>query len=144
MRRSRVQITSPDHAGGLGLYGIQIALGVAYILDLAEAKSMITLTNSFTADAWALILLLGGLTAIMGALNAKAAPPKGMRVEMWACVVIAAASFIYEATLVIGNGWNGVVTTQILSAGVGASCALRALQVLRERRKVISVLSEVA
>lgn len=144
MPRSRLQITSPDHAGGLGLYGMQIALGVAYILGLAEARTMVTLTSALASDVWALVLLLGGLTAIMGALNAKTAPPKGMRVEMWACVVVAAASFTYEATLVAGNGWTGVVATQIYATGVGVSCTCRAVQVLRERRKVISVLGEVA
>lgn len=143
MPRSRVQITSPHHAGGLGLYGIQIALGAAYILDMAEAKSMQSLTNHIVEDAWALLLLLGGVAAIMGALNARAAPPRGMRAEMLACVVVAAASLVYEATLVIGNGWTEVVTTQIYAAGVGVSCALRAVQVMLERRRVVKVLGEV-
>ena len=144
MPRSRVHITTSTHAGGLSLYGIQVALGVAYILDLAVAKSMRDLTNSTMADVWALALLTGGLSALMGALHTRQSPAKGMRTEIIACIVIALASLVYEVTLVVGNGWLGVVTTQIYAVGVATGCGFRAWQAHRERNRVIVALGEVS
>lgn len=142
MPRSRVHITTSTHAGGLSLYGIQVALSVAYILDLAVAKTMHDLTSPTIADLWALILLIGGLSALMGAAHARQSPAKGMRTEIIACIIIALASLVYEVTLVIGNGWLGVVTTQIYVVGVSTGCVVRAWQVRRERNRVISALGE--
>lgn len=137
MMSNQVKITGSRHAYAVVQYFVQSALGLAYIVDLAQAKTMTDIGGPVLVSAWALILFFGGgvaaSAALLGANHMYTRP--ALLLEQVTLSIVGAASLWYEVTVAIGNGLT-VMTTQIQAVGVFAACVARVVQLHRERRKI--------
>ena len=140
MQTKKIEITTTTHAIAVGLYISQSVLGCLYVLHLAVAKSMTDITNPFFVDFWAFALFAAGATATAAVLSSKTNPLPALKVEMIAALALSGLSLWYEITLVISNGFVGVVTTQTYAVMVAIACFFRAVQIQKERRRVFRTL----
>lgn len=134
--RQRI-VTTPTNALTVTVYASQVGLGVAYLVGAAEARTMIDLVGPMMADAWALVLLLSSLLALVAVFTVKENVSRALMAEMFGATTVGIVSLLYEVTLLIGNGPLGVVTTQTYAIAFGVGCLARAWQIFREREGVL-------
>lgn len=134
--RQRI-VTTPTNALTVTVYASQVGLGVAYLVGAAEARTMVDLVGPMLADAWALVLLVSSLLALVAVFTVKENVERALMAEMFGATTVGVVSLIYEVTLLIGNGPLSVVTTQTYAIAVGVGCLARAWQIFRERAGVL-------
>lgn len=137
-----VTITTTTHALAVSIYALQAAQGALYLVGLAEAKTMTVWVGPVVASVWAMVLLVAGCAAVVATRLARESPMPALVAEAWACVALGAASAWYEVTLVVGNGWTEVVTTQSYALMVAVGCFCRLYQIRREHKRVTAALTE--
>ena len=133
-----VEIATPTHAWAVSIYVVQAFQGVLYMAGIAQAKGMTEMFNEQVPALWALVLVVagGGAAAAVFAARRPAYTLPALKMEMLCCLVIAAASLLYEVTLVYGNGPLAVATTQSYALMLIVGGIARAAQIRRERAKV--------
>jgi len=137
-------VTTPTHAIALTTYWSQVALGLLYTFDIAHARALTSLVGVRVSFLWALLLTASALACALAAHRAehKANPVHTLSVEEWGDWVLAAMLALYEASLVIDNGF-GVPTTQVFTAAVVVGALLRSRQIRKEQRRVSRALENV-
>ncbi|BDZ40833.1 hypothetical protein GCM10025865_01320 [Paraoerskovia sediminicola] len=128
-------VTTPTHALAVVAYWSQVILGLAYLTGLADALAMTELFGVRFTAVWAAWLLTSGLVCgvVVQATARERNPDRGLHVEFWAVLSLGAASTLYEATLIAGNGF-GVLTTQVYATAIAVGAVMRARQISIERR----------
>ena len=135
-----LEITTTTHAIAVSIYFLQSIQGMLYIVGLAQAVTMTAIAGPAVVGIWSLILVLGGALAALATRAAKKNPMPALKVEMWAIMALVVANLWYEATLVIGNGPLGVVTTQSYAIMLVVGCAARIVQIRKERKRILAAL----
>ena len=132
------RIISPGHPVAITTYMAAAFGGLLPVSGLAEAKGM---TDAFGASAVSLLGTLafvsGLLVATMALLSRYQEPTRHtLRVE---CIAVAVACLcwgFYEVTLVMGNGFNQVLFTQNWVTWPALGFFWRAIEIVREIRRV--------
>lgn len=139
-----VEIATPTHAWAVSIYVVQAFQGILYMVGIAQAKGMTEMLSEQVPALWALVLVVagGGAAAAVFAARRPAYTLPALRIELLCCLTIAAASLLYEVTLVYGNGPLGVATTQSYALMLIVGGIARAAQIRRERAKVNARLGE--
>lgn len=139
-----VEIATPTHAWAVSIYVVQAFQGLLYMVGVAEAKSMTEMLNVQVSALWAFVLVVagGGAAASVFVARKSAYTLPALKMELLCCLAIAAASVLYEVTLVYGNGPLGVATTQSYALMLVVGGIARAAQIRRERAKVNARLGE--
>lgn len=134
-------ITTPTHALAMAIYLFQAGLGIAHILNLAVAKTMIATMGDIFTDIWALMLILAGFAAAASVLTARRTPVGALQKEFWAVLALGILNGFYEIVLYIEYQYHDVVITQMFTASVAVGCLCRAVQAFRDRRRALRAIN---
>lgn len=132
------RIISPGHPVAIATYTAGAFGGLLPVTGLAEAKAM---TDAFGPTA---VTLWGGVAFATGLLVAAVAllsryqdpTPRLLRVECVSLAILGACWAFYEVTLVHGNGFDQVLFTQNWVTWPALGFIWRAIEIVREIRRV--------
>ena len=133
-----LQITTTTHAAVLALYGMALALAAAHVTGQATHVALDKAIGPAGVGAWIVVMVVGSLAALAGALWAPRCPlpVTALAVEAGGTTALAAAFATYELGLWADYGPGQAVTTQTLAAGLAVGALARTAQIVLELRRI--------
>lgn len=128
-------LTSSTHAFAYATYGKQTALGILLALGVVASESLDKLV---VLPALGIIMFGAGAVGLysIGRAPRLANPEPAMRLEMFACIAMAAINTFFVTALFLL--WPGATaaTTKVYVAGVATGCLVRVWQLNRDRKRL--------
>ena len=133
-----LQITTTTHAMTIASYVMCGILAVLHAIGAASHTAVTEAVGEAGVGVWVLLMLVGAVTALGGALTAPhhAVPTAALVVEAVGALLLALTLTGYAVSLTMSFGWSGGPTTQTLAYGLGLGAAGRAAQIVLELRRL--------
>lgn len=106
--------------------------GSASLINGGGSSALQRALDPWMVTAWALMLVIGGATALAGVLLRS--PSWGVLIERIGLYLLTSAALAYGATIVIANG-KPAIFAGVFVGTFGLSCGARAVQITRAVRR---------
>ena len=119
-------------------YLAAVVMGILYLTDIAETRSLAGATDNVAAYSWQISLLVGGLAGLAGNLAPRHRYRSALTIEASGALVTAAMVTIYVGFVIFAPATNIVPYATIMwMSAVVLALAGRAVEAFQQRQRAI-------
>lgn len=119
-------------------YLAAVVMGVLYLTDIAQTRSLAGATDNAAAYSWQISLLVGGLAGLAGNLAPRHRYRSALTIEASGALVTAAMVAIYVGFVIFAPATNMVPYATIMwMSAVVLALAGRAVEAFQQRQRAI-------